>query len=120
MVKTVTFLLSTSGTCDLHDITDRVAMAVRESGVDSGIVTVFVPGSTAGITTLEYEPGAVKDFQELMERILPTDSFYYHNERWGDGNGFSHIRAAITGPSLAVPFQEASLLLGTWQQIQNS
>ncbi len=117
MVITVTFSLPTRGFCDLTDITGRVAGAVKESGVVNGVVTVFVPGSTAGITTLEYEPGAVRDFQELMEQWIPTDRPYHHNERWGDGNGFSHIRSAVTGPSLSVPFRDATLLLGTWQQI---
>ena len=82
-----------------------------------GIVTVFVPGATGGVTTIEFEPGAVRDFQDLMERWIPSDGIYRHNERWGDGNGFSHVRAAFLGPSLTVPFQNRELLLGTWQQI---
>ena len=117
MVRTVTLTLRTRGTCDLVDLTRQVREAVAGSGVRNGTVTVFVPGSTAGITTLEFEPGAVRDFQELMERWIPAQGRYHHNERWGDGNGFSHLRSALTGPSLAVPFQNADLLLGTWQQI---
>ena len=117
MASTTTFSVATQGFCDLTDITERVASAVYESGISNGVATVFVPGSTAGIITLEYEPGAVRDFQALMERWIPEDRPYHHNERWGDGNGFSHIRSAVTGPSLSVPFQDAVLLLGTWQQI---
>jgi secondary thiamine-phosphate synthase enzyme len=117
MVKTCTFSLQTQGTCDLLDVTRMVREAVASSGIRHGTVTVFVPGSTAGITTLEYESGAVRDFQELMDQWIPADGVYHHNERWGDGNGFSHIRSAVTGPSLTVPIQEGKLLLGTWQQI---
>lgn len=117
MVKTATFTLSTKGFCDLIDITSNVAGAVSDSGLSHGIVTVFVPGSTAGVTTLEYESGAVNDLQALVERWIPSNAPYRHNERWGDGNGFSHVRAAMMGPSLTVPFQDSELLLGTWQQI---
>lgn len=116
-VRTASFSVRTRGTCDLLDVTRAVREAVAGSGARNGVVTVFVPGSTAGITTLEYEPGAVRDFQDLMARWIPADGEYHHNERWGDGNGFSHIRAAVTGPSLNVPFQDGNLLLGTWQQV---
>jgi len=117
MIQTVSFSMSTRGICDLKDITDRVAEAVSDSNMAHGIVTVFVPGSTAGITTLEYEPGAVQDLQDLMARWIPDHLSYQHNQRWGDGNGFSHIRSAVTGSSLTVPFHDKTLLLGTWQQI---
>ncbi len=117
MVKNITFLISTKGYCDLQDITDKVAQALVDSRVNHGIVTVFTPGATAGVTTIEFEPGAVHDFQELMDRWIPVDVAYRHNERWGDGNGFSHVRAATLSPSLTVPFQNSELLLGTWQQI---
>jgi len=117
MVKTVTFSLRTQGFCDLLDVTRAVKESVATSGVRHGTVTVFVPGSTAGMITLEYESGAVRDFQELMERWIPAEGNYHHNERWGDGNGFSHIRSAVTGPALTVPFRDAQLLMGTWQQI---
>ena len=80
-------------------------------------MTVFVPGSTAGITTIEYESGAVRDFQEAIERIAPKSIHYHHDQRWGDGNGYSHVRAALLGASLTVPFSSSKLLLGTWQQI---
>ena len=117
MVKTVIFSLSTNGICDLKDITGTVEEAVESSGIRDGTVTVFVPGSTAGITTLEYESGAIADVKELMERWIPSDTPYQHNERWGDGNGYSHVRSAMVGPSMTVPFQGCRLLLGTWQQI---
>lgn len=117
MVRTARLALRTRGRCDLLDLTRAVREAVGASGLRNGTVTVFVPGSTAGVTTIEFEPGAARDFQELMERWIPEGGAYHHNERWGDGNGFSHLRAALTGPSLAVPFAEGELLLGTWQQI---
>ncbi len=117
MVKTESFSLNTKGICDLKDITGMVEEAVVNSGITDGIVTVFVPGSTAGVTTLEYESGAVADLKEMMERLIPADMPYMHNERWGDGNGFSHIRSAMVGPSMTVPFQGRRLTLGTWQQI---
>jgi secondary thiamine-phosphate synthase enzyme len=117
MVKTVSLSLSTKGTCDLKDITRHVSEAINDSGMTDGIVTVFVPGATGGVTTIEFEPGAVRDFQDFMERSIPSDGVYRHNERWGDGNGFSHVRAAALGPSLTAPFKDRELLLGTWQQI---
>jgi secondary thiamine-phosphate synthase enzyme len=117
MVKTVSLSLSTEGTCDLKEITRQVSEAIKDSGMTDGIVTVFVPGATGGVTTIEFEPGAVRDFQDFMERSIPSEGAYRHNERWGDGNGFSHVRAAALGPSLTVPFKDSELLLGTWQQI---
>jgi secondary thiamine-phosphate synthase enzyme len=117
VVKTVSLLLATEGVCDIQEVTGEVSEAIRASGITDGIVTVFVPGATGGVTTIEFEPGAVQDFQAYMERSIPSGGVYRHNERWGDGNGFSHVRAAALGPSLTVPFQEGRLLLGTWQQI---
>jgi len=117
MVKTVGFSIATKGICDLKDITCEVAEAISGSGMTAGIVTVFLPGATGGVTTLEFEPGAIQDFQDFMERSIPSDGLYRHNERWGDGNGFSHVRSASLGPSLTVPFRDRELLLGTWQQI---
>ena len=117
MVTTETFSISTRGYCDLKDITDRVTREIADSALSEGIVTIFVPGATAGVTTIEFESGAVHDFQALMDRWIPVDSPYRHNERWGDGNGFSHVRAAALSPSLVVPFKDKGLLLGTWQQI---
>jgi len=109
--------IETNGDTDLIDITSEVARGVSESGVSSGTVTVFIPGSTAGVTTIEYEGGAIRDFQEAIERIAPKDMGYHHDARWGDGNGYSHVRAALQGASLTVPFASSRLLLGTWQQI---
>lgn len=109
--------LRSAGFCDIHDLTNEVASRLSGSGLQNGTVTVFVPGSTAGVTTIEYEPGLKKDLPEFFEKIAPVEGSYHHNATWGDGNGFSHVRAAFVGPSLSVPFTEGRLLLGTWQQI---
>jgi secondary thiamine-phosphate synthase enzyme len=109
--------LSTSGFNDMKDITGEVSSKLNAHGLQSGQVTLFVSGSTAGLTTIEYEPGLEKDFAELMERVAPSNKTYHHDARWGDGNGFSHVRASLVGPSLTVPFSEGKLVLGTWQQI---
>ena len=116
-VKTMTLSLQTKGDADVVNITDETAQVVRESEIRDGIVTVFVPGSTAALTTIEYESGAIKDFQRLFDEIAAENRHYDHNARWGDGNGHSHIRASLLGPSLTVPFADGKLLLGTWQQI---
>lgn len=99
------------------DITDMVQKAVSESKAVSGIVTVFVPGATGAVTTIEYEPGLLKDFPRVLERVSPKNMDYEHELRWHDGNGHSHCRASLLGPSLTVPFTQKKLLLGTWQQI---
>ncbi len=117
MVVSSTIELKTRGHADMHDITAEVAERVRESGVGSGIVTIFCPGSTSGLTTIEYESGALADLKRLFDEIASPDRDYAHNRRWGDGNGHSHVRAALLGPSLTVPFVEGELQLGTWQQI---
>ena len=109
--------VSTRGQNDAHDITGAVAGEVRRSGVRNGIVTVFVVGSTAAVTTIEFESGAIGDFNRLLEELAPRDGEYQHHLRWGDDNGSSHVRAALLGPSLTVPFTDAALALGTWQQI---
>ena len=116
-VITLGIRLETNGETDLIDITQEVAKGVSDSGISSGTVTVFIPGSTAGVTTIEYESGAIRDYQEAIERIAPKDIGYHHDARWGDGNGYSHVRAALQGASLTVPFSSSKLLLGTWQQI---
>lgn len=108
---------STSGFNDMKDLTPDVSHKLSEHGLKNGIVTLFVPGSTGGLTTIEYESGLVKDLSELMERIIPSGPTYHHDARWGDGNGFSHVRASLLGPSLTVPFTDGVLNLGTWQQI---
>jgi len=117
MVVTRELSLQTRGNADTHDITDAVARAVGESGLTSGTVTLFCPGSTSGLTTIEFEAGAVSDLQQVFDEVVPPDRYYRHNERWGDGNGHSHVRAALLGPSLSVPFVDGRLTLGTWQQI---
>ena len=109
--------LRTRGETDVVDITDRVRRILKSAGVAEGVVHVFAPGATAGLTTIEFEPGCVQDLQEALERVAPRRGDYHHNERWGDGNGFSHIRAALLGPSLSVPLAGGRMLLGTWQQI---
>ncbi len=109
--------VKTSGAGDLVNITGGITNALGKSGLKEGSVTVFVVGSTAAITTFEYEPGMIKDMQDLCERIVPSDKHYNHDETWGDANGFSHLRAALFGPSLVIPFEGGELVLGTWQQV---
>jgi len=117
MVRQSKIELKTRGNGSMADITESVARAAADAGVRDGIVTVFVPGATGGVTTIEYEGGLVRDFGELMERLAPEGRDYSHNERWGDGNGHSHLRASLLGPSLTVPLSGGRLTLGTWQQI---
>ncbi|MDJ0976797.1 MAG: secondary thiamine-phosphate synthase enzyme YjbQ [Planctomycetota bacterium] len=116
-VRTETLELSTRGNSAIHDLTATVAATVRGSGLSDGIVTVFCPGSTGGVTTIEFEPGLVDDMQVALERLVPRDLRYRHNELNHDDNGHSHVRAGLVGPSLTVPFQHGRLTLGTWQQI---
>lgn len=116
-VESRTIHLSTRGFCDVVDITPEIESALAGQSLLTGVVTLFVPGSTAGLTTLEYEPGCIQDLQDALERLLPQAAHYVHNARWGDGNGFSHIRAALLGPSLQVPFADRELKTGTWQQV---
>jgi secondary thiamine-phosphate synthase enzyme len=117
MIATHTQNISTTGQGDARDLTRLVADAVARSDIASGIVTVFVVGSTAGITTIEFEPGAVHDLNALFESIAPRGGDYRHHLRWGDDNGSSHVRAALLGPSVTIPFSRSRLHLGTWQQI---
>nr|WP_290669397.1 secondary thiamine-phosphate synthase enzyme YjbQ [Ardenticatena sp.] len=117
MVFTGTIHLRTRGDTDIHDITDAVAQIVAQSGMSDGIVCIFSPSSTSGITTLEYESGAIADLKRTFEELVPQDREYRHNLRWGDGNGHSHVRAALLGPSVSLPLIEGRLRLGTWQQI---
>ncbi|MBU4218976.1 MAG: secondary thiamine-phosphate synthase enzyme YjbQ [Actinobacteria bacterium] len=111
------FSLKTNGNGEIIDITGNVSQSVMESGITSGIVTVFAPGSTAGVTTIEFEPGLVEDMDDMFDRLIPRDREYHHNLRWHDGNGHSHVRASLLGPSLTVPFEGGKLKLGIWQQI---
>jgi secondary thiamine-phosphate synthase enzyme len=116
-VKTKTLSFQTRGNDDMVDITSMVQDALSESGLSGGIVTVFVPGSTASVTTIEYEPGLIKDLPRAMEKLAPRGAHYDHDARWGDGNGYAHVRASTIGPGLVVPFENGRLMLGTWQQI---
>ncbi|HDJ37580.1 MAG TPA: YjbQ family protein [Methanosarcinales archaeon] len=108
---------ATKGDADIIDITGEVSDAVSESGVTDGIVVVFAPGATGAVTTIEYESGLISDFKSMLERIAPQNITYAHNLRWGDGNGHSHVRASLLGPSLSVPLIDGRMQLGTWQQI---
>lgn len=112
-----TIRFSTGGDGTVRDITQQVENILDAAGIIEGTVNVFVPGSTAGITTVEYEPGLIKDLPEFFEKIVPSGVSYHHDKTWGDGNGFSHVRAALVGPSLTLPVTEGKLVRGTWQQI---
>jgi secondary thiamine-phosphate synthase enzyme len=116
-VKTLSISLSTQGDADMRDISGQVAQAVRESELENGIVTIFCPSSTSGLTTIEFESGCLADLKRLFDEIIPQERHYAHNARWGDGNGHSHVRAALLKASLTVPFVNRRLTLGTWQQI---
>jgi len=117
MITTDTISLSTRGHCDIVDITSQVEQQLAKAKTNSGMVTVFLAGSTAGITTIEFEPGLVSDFKEMWGRLVPENIPYAHDRAWGDGNGYSHIRASLLGASLVIPFNNKRLALGTWQQI---
>ena len=117
MVISEELRLDTEGHCHIIDISSRVAEAVRGSGLLSGTVTIFCPGSTGGLSTIEYESGALHDLERALDQIAPPDGDYRHHLRWGDDNGHSHVRSALIGPSLTVPFVEGALTLGTWQRI---
>jgi secondary thiamine-phosphate synthase enzyme len=112
-----TLNIDTHGGGDMVDITDQLTRLLQRHKLKHGQVLVFVPGSTAGVTTIEYEPGLKKDFSVFMERIIPKNVHYYHEETWNDGNGHSHIRSSLLGPSLVIPIGQGRLLLGTWQQV---
>lgn len=117
MVTTARFTIRTTGQNDVRDITQEAAAALRDAQLSAGIATVAVIGSTAAVTTIEFEPGAVTDFGRVLEELAPRAGTYAHHERWGDDNGSSHVRAALLGPSLTVPFSGGELALGTWQQV---
>ncbi len=117
MTHSETISLRTKGFSDIIDITDRVASVVGHSKIDDGLVTVFCPGSTGSITTIEYESGVLRDLQNAIEKVAPSNIPYEHDKRWGDGNGFSHVRAALMKASLSIPVIKGKLTLGTWQQI---
>ncbi len=116
-VATKSIRLSTKGNCDVVDITSEVAREVADSGISNGTATIFITGSTAGVTTIEFEPGLVADFKDMWDRVIPPNIPYQHDRAWGDGNGHSHVRASLLSASLTVPFTNKRLALGTWQQI---
>ena len=116
-VLTESISVKTKGEVDIIDLTDQIEETVSNSELKNGIVTVFVPGSTGALTTIEYEPGLLEDLPATFERLVPRNISYEHEKRWHDGNGHSHVRASILGPSLTVPFNDSKLILGTWQQI---
>jgi secondary thiamine-phosphate synthase enzyme len=116
-IITGSIALNTGGNTDIQDITGQIRRLVAESGLSSGCVTVFCPSSTSGLTTVEFEPGAIADLKRLFEELIPSNKEYKHNATWDDGNGHSHMRASLLGPSLTIPFVERVLTLGTWQQV---
>lgn len=117
MIFSETISLSTKGFSDILDITHHVDRVINRSKIKNGLVTVFCSGSTGGVTTIEYESGVLRDLQKAIEKIVPSNIPYEHDKRWGDGNGFSHVRAALMKPSLTIPLIGEKLTLGTWQQI---
>lgn len=116
-VRSLTLDIHTRGFTDIVDLTTKARDLLAGSSILNGVMTLFVPGSTAGLTTIEYERGAIADLKRAIERIAPQEIPYEHDARWGDGNGFAHVRAALLGPSVSVPFTGGELALGTWQQI---
>jgi secondary thiamine-phosphate synthase enzyme len=116
-IITKTVQLRSSVENDIINVTDQISGALKENELQNGIITVFIAGSTAAVTTIEYEPGLRHDFPKMLSRIAPKDIQYHHDDTWHDGNGHSHVRASLIGPSLTVPFSNGDLILGTWQQI---
>ena len=116
-VITKTLAIKSKGENDIINITDKTQKIIQESKIKNGIVTIFVSGSTAALTTIEYEPGLLSDFPKMLEKIAPKNIDYSHEQMWHDGNGHSHVRASLVGPSITIPFTDGQLLLGTWQQI---
>ena len=116
-IRTKKFTEKTAGFCDIVDITAKISEQIEQGKVRQGLISVFVSGSTAAITTVEYEPGLIKDLKEFVEKLIPSNRKYYHDDRWGDDNGFSHLRASLFGPSVSIPIENGRALLGTWQQV---
>ena len=117
MITTNEIRFESAGNGDIRDLTEKVSSIVSSGGTSNGTVTIFVPGSTAAVTTIEYEPGLLQDFPRLMEKLIPTGVDYEHDKTWHDGNGFSHLRAALIGPDITIPLVSGRMTLGTWQQI---
>lgn len=116
-IITKTIQVKSRGENDMIDMTKQTSRLLTESKLDEGMVTVFVSGSTAAVSTIEYEPGLINDFPDMLSRVVPNDIEYKHDETWQDGNGHSHVRASLIGPSLTIPFKDGKLMLGMWQQI---
>jgi secondary thiamine-phosphate synthase enzyme len=116
-VLTKVIQIKSKGEMDIINITNQASEAIGESNIENGIITVFVSGSTAAVTTIEYEPGLMHDFPEMLSRVAPKDIQYKHDNTWHDGNGHSHVRASLLGPSLTIPIVEGNMSLGTWQQL---
>ena len=116
-IITKTIQVKSRGENDMIDMTKQTSRLLTESKLDEGMVTVFVSGSTAAVSTIEYEPGLINDFPDMLSRVIPNDIAYKHDETWQDGNGHSHVRASLIGPSLTIPFKDGKLMLGMWQQI---
>jgi secondary thiamine-phosphate synthase enzyme len=117
MITTRQVALNTKGNCDIIDITPEIEREISGVGIIGGTVTVFIPGSTAGITTIEFESGVLNDLKVMWDSLVPKNITYEHDRRWGDGNGYSHVRASLLGASLTIPFSNGKLMVGTWQQI---
>lgn len=116
-IKTTTFTEKTAGFCDIIDITVKIQEQIEQEKIQRGVATVFVSGSTAALTTIEFEPGLIQDLKEFVESLIPSNRRYHHDDRWGDDNGFSHLRASFFGASVALPIEKGRPLLGTWQQV---
>jgi secondary thiamine-phosphate synthase enzyme len=116
-IQTRTISLNTKGNADIQDVTNQITQIVGESGLENGTITLFTPSATSALTTIEFESGCISDLRRLFDEIIDPQRHYAHNARWGDGNGHSHVRAALLGPSLSIPFVEGKLTLGTWQQV---
>jgi len=116
-IRTKKITEQTAGFCDIVDLTAKISEHIERAKIRQGLVSVFVSGSTAGITTIENESGLVQDLKELVEKLIPSNRRYHHDDRWGDDNGFSHLRASLFGPSISIPIENGRPLLGTWQQV---
>ena len=116
-IETKKIIESTAGSCDIIDLTAKLKECIQQTTIRAGTATLFVSGSTAALTTIEHEPGLIQDLKEFVQRLIPSDRRYHHDDRWGDDNGFSHLRAALFGPSLAIPIVNGAPSLGAWQQV---
>lgn len=117
MIHTEKITENTSGFCDIIDLTAKIRDSLKKTRLKNGLITLFVAGSTAALTTIEHEPGLVQDLKEFVEKLIPSDRKYHHDDRWGDDNGFAHLRASLFGPSVSIPVQDGAPVLGTWQQV---